>query len=61
MVVISHIHTPLFSAVRTDNKPRTENEHIRNVTRDVLRRLPGTWIGRICRRNCARVIAHVRA
>ena len=41
-----------FSVVRTDNKPRTQNGHIRNDTRDVLRRISGVSNGAICRRKC---------
>jgi len=41
-----------FSVVRTDNKPRTQNGHIRNDTRDVLRRISGPSNGAICRRMC---------
>ena len=41
-----------FSVVRTDNKPRTQNGHIRNNTRDVLRRISGPSNGAICRRMC---------
>ena len=39
MVVISRIQTRVFSVVRTDNKLRTQNGHIRNDTRDVSRRM----------------------
>jgi hypothetical protein len=33
-------------------RPRTQNGHIRNDTRDASRRIPDAWIGPICRRNC---------
>jgi hypothetical protein len=38
--------------VYQDNKARTHNGHIRNDTRDVLRRIPDSSNGPICRRNC---------
>src|SRR5437667_12601078 len=41
-----------FSVVGTDNKPRTQNGHIRNDTRDVSRRISGPSNGAICRRMC---------
>ena len=41
-----------FSVVGTGNKPRTQNGHIRNDTRDVLRRIPAPSNGAICRRKC---------
>ena len=39
-------------AVYQDNKARTQNGHIRNDTRDVLRRIPDSSNGPTCRRNC---------
>jgi hypothetical protein len=45
--------TSVSSVVALDTRPRTQNGHIRNDTRDVSRRIRSAWIGLICRRNCA--------
>jgi hypothetical protein len=46
-------YSPENTVVSSDSRPRTQNGHIRNDTRDVSRRIAGPLERPICRRNDA--------